>query len=1105
MELKTFGEDDFDPKKWINRAWSSSGNQEKEVFVANTVSRLQLYMKQLTNSLDETTTQIVNSIPRTLQDAAALQLEGALLQQKLLSLEEKVEGVEEQTGHSILSLQRIDQLKSRLENAASALREADKWAALATALEDVLESGVPNKPEELEALAGQVTALTHSLEVLTEASDYESKRLQLEALYNRLEAALSAPFLTALDQGDKERTACYVSLFRGMNRASSAARCWRRSVCASLATQWRRSAGQPSPRVAALAGKGEAHTHVEWLTNVLKSETPYAELVRLYTDLLHSLDPSPAKVVSASLKLCSDPEEGILLLTELRRDIDEFLVSIRAVIDGPAKNKEVVPTSTLQELGVAAYAPLKALLPKYTDLQRQVFLAYLEGPQLRQDDILEQSRAILTVSERCEGWLDAAYGKAKKIAGDAAWPHYAPTVEAFFTALCGLISSHSRRIEQEFHTSRGGVLSAACPAAVTLERAAAQALEAAGKPQTYDSGRYLAHAIILRGLISSHSRRIEQEFHTSRGGVLSAACPAAVTLERAAAQALEAAGKPQTYDSGRYLAHAIILRGLISSHSRRIEQEFHTSRGGVLSAACPAAVTLERAAAQALEAAGKPQTYDSGRYLAHAIILRGLISSHSRRIEQEFHTSRGGVLSAACPAAVTLERAAAQALEAAGKPQTYDSGRYLAHAIILRGLISSHSRRIEQEFHTSRGGVLSAACPAAVTLEQAAAQALEAAGKPQTYDSGRYLAHAIILRGLISSHSRRIEQEFHTSRGGVLSAACPAAVTLERAAAQALEAAGKPQTYDSGRYLAHAIILRGLISSHSRRIEQEFHTSRGGVLSAACPAAVTLEQAAAQALEAAGKPQTYDSGRYLAHAIILRGLISSHSRRIEQEFHTSRGGVLSAACPAAVTLERAAAQALEAAGKPQTYDSEQPTHALTDLPALLLDADVRCNLAARRAEPPGALSALRRAAARLRALARDIVRGPVDAQLDKIPSLNVWSDNDALSTDLPDFSLSPQEYITEIGQYLMTLPQHLEMHLSEKQAPWQFLSEICTHTCEVYAEKILNIRNMDALGTKRCLTDIVYLSSVVEDLGTAVTPSLKNLERSLRAATPQHE
>ncbi|KAI8427133.1 hypothetical protein MSG28_014754 [Choristoneura fumiferana] len=203
MDLKTFAEDDFDPKKWINRAWNTSGNQEKEVFVANTVSRLQIYMKQLTNSLDETTTQIVNSIPRALQDAASLQLEGALLQQQLARLQDKVRGVEEQTGHSILSLQRIDQLKSRLENAASALREADKWAALATALEDVLEAGVPTEAEGLAALAGQVAALTASLEVLAEAPDYESKRVQLEALYNRLEAALSRGFLAALRAQDK--------------------------------------------------------------------------------------------------------------------------------------------------------------------------------------------------------------------------------------------------------------------------------------------------------------------------------------------------------------------------------------------------------------------------------------------------------------------------------------------------------------------------------------------------------------------------------------------------------------------------------------------------------------------------------------------------------------------------------------------------------------------------------------------------------------------------------------------------------------------------------------------------------------------------------------
>jgi hypothetical protein len=41
----------------------------------------------------------------------------------------------------------------------------------------------------------------------------------------------------------------------------------------------------------------------------------------------------------------------------------------------------------------------------------------------------------------------------------------------------------------------------------------------------------------------------------------------------------------------------------------------------------------------------------------------------------------------------------------------------------------------------------------------------------------------------------------------------------------------------------------------------------------------------------------------------------------------------------------------------------------------------------------------------------------------------IWTSSsagDALTSDLPSFSLTPQEYVTRIGQYLMTLPQQLE-------------------------------------------------------------------------------
>ncbi|XP_068625926.1 conserved oligomeric Golgi complex subunit 7 [Battus philenor] len=674
MDLKTFADDDFDSKKWINRAWSVSGNQEKEVFVSNAVTRLQLYMKQLTNSLDETTTQIVNSVPRILQDASSLQVEGALLQQKLVTLEQQVQGVEQQTGQSIESLQRIDRLKSRLETAASALREADKWAALATSLEDILEAGVPTSGDKLAELSEQVAAMTASLEVLSDAPDYEFKRVQLETLYNRLEAAVSPPLIDALTQMDAERTCAYVSLYRGMGRGRSAARCWRRAAATRLAADWRRAHAH-STRLLARMLTDDGERQVEWLSTVLQAETPLTELMRLYTDVLLSLDPSPTKIVSASFKLCQSPEEGMTLLVDLKTDTDELVSSIRAIIDAPRPNKETLPTSILRELGRVIYVPLRELMPKYTELQAQLFLANLEASQLKeQEDLLEYSRALLSVAERCEGWLGAAYARGRTIAGDVIAPFYAPAVESLASAMLSLINSHSRRIETKFL----------------------------------------------------------------------------------------------------------------------------------------------------------------------------------------------------------------------------------------------------------------------------------------------------------------------------------AAVTAGRST---------------------------------------------GVLSESFPAALALEAAAAE---------------------LLRVL--------------------------------AARQEVETGG-------ENPEHPLEDLRSLLLDSD------AQRAEPPGlppSTNGLQRAREQLRALARAVLRNPVDVQLDKIPQLAVWHNNDALSTDLPDFALSPQEYITEIGQYLMTLPQHLEMHLPEKQAPWQFLSEVCTHTCEVYAEKILNIRNMDALGTKRCLTDIVYLSSVVEDLGTSITPALKNLEKSLRAAAPGH-
>ncbi|GBP52735.1 Conserved oligomeric Golgi complex subunit 7 [Eumeta japonica] len=745
-DLKTFTEEDFDPKTWINTTWSASGSDNKKEFVTKTVSKLQLYIRQLSNSLNEATDQIMTTLPRVAYDFDCMKMEANLLVEKFEQLHGKVEYIEEKTGESIRSLQRIDTLKSRLENAASALKEADKWAHLATSLENILENGVPTSGEKLEQLTEQV---------LSETADYESKQVQLEGLYNRLEAALGPALIDALAQRNTSNAAALVATFIAMSRGAAPIRYWRRVEASQLAAGWQRPQ-QPTTALRELRAELAHHAYdqVEWLKNVLKCTEPMHELVRLYTDLLLSLDPSPSKIVSASLKHCSTPQDAIELLTDVRMDIDGFVSNFNSLLDVDKRKEGCILPAAFKELGKVLYAPLKDSLEMYIELQAQVLTSYLKSGELEQADPLEKARAIQSIVERSDAWFANAHSAARKLAGTAVYPYFIPAVEAYISALCSQLSATNRQIETEF------------------------------------------------------------------------------------------------------------------------------------------------------------------------------------------------------------------------------------------------------------------------------------------------------------------------------------------------------------------------LSSSAKGLAQ-------GVLSSTFPASLILGSAATALLS------------------VLASLREELMKNLETE-------------------------------------DPKDLSPLPSLELLLLDDDDRNMLLGLRkgSGTPWAASAedISRLCRTLRSLAVNILLEPVALQLEKIPHLKVWTANDPLTADLPDFALSPQEYITVVGQYLMTLPQHLEPHMTEKQDPWQFVNEslisyritaysylpppqpgvggkrslpssfrfpsslpppshylhprppsrgvgeleaaapvhrsslvdfVCTQTCDMYSDKILNVRNLDELGTKRCLTDIAYLSSVLEDLGCSITSSLKNLEKSLRATTPK--
>eukprot|EP00095_Tigriopus_kingsejongensis_P003579 maker-scaffold140_size315649-snap-gene-2.23 protein:Tk03579 transcript:maker-scaffold140_size315649-snap-gene-2.23-mRNA-1 annotation:"conserved oligomeric golgi complex subunit 7" len=151
-----------------------------------------------------------------------------------------------------------------------------------------------------------------------------------------------------------------------------------------------------------------------------------------------------------------------------------------------------------------------------------------------------------------------------------------------------------------------------------------------------------------------------------------------------------------------------------------------------------------------------------------------------------------------------------------------------------------------------------------------------------------------------------------------------------------------------------------------------------------------------------------------------------------------------------------------------------------------------------------------------------IIFHPIQEELNGVAELDVWKSSsagsDSTEQDMPDFSFSPQEYITQIGQYLMTLPQHLEPYMTNEnpalartfqervfpycsgigenseQNPADFiLACIANASCDTYQGVILKIPTLSTNSNKQLACDVAYLGDILEDLGHSLSEGLRNI------------
>ncbi|XP_011299070.1 conserved oligomeric Golgi complex subunit 7 isoform X1 [Fopius arisanus] len=161
----------------------------------------------------------------------------------------------------------------------------------------------------------------------------------------------------------------------------------------------------------------------------------------------------------------------------------------------------------------------------------------------------------------------------------------------------------------------------------------------------------------------------------------------------------------------------------------------------------------------------------------------------------------------------------------------------------------------------------------------------------------------------------------------------------------------------------------------------------------------------------------------------------------------------------------------------------------------------------------------------------EVIFAPIFTQLVLIQRAPAWFGDGAkvqgLSSDLPDYSFAPQEYITQVGQYLMTLPQHLEPFLLRdnpslvhalRAADAQYtqgsaeggftatlLGIVAKGTCQMFQDQALGICELNTGACKQLATDIDYLGNVLEELGLPLSDNLQQMSTLLRLSPEDYQ
>ncbi|KAK5850741.1 hypothetical protein PBY51_001593 [Eleginops maclovinus] len=429
MDFSKFLDDDFDVKDWVNGAFKvvqKDAPGKADTHAATLVMKLQLFIQEVNNAIEESSNQALQNMPRVLRDVEALKQEASFLKEQMVMVKEDIRKFEQDTVQSMQVLVEIDQVKGRMQVAAEALQEADKWSTLSADIEETF------KTQDMAVISSKLTSMQNSLAMLVDTPDYSEKCVHLEALKNRLEALASPQIVATFNSMSLDQAKLFVKVFTEIDRMPQLLAYYYKCHKGQLVSIWQDLSQSELNLNQQLSEFYDTllsswHSQLQWSSQVFKN--PYEVVTVLLIQTLGAMVPSIPVCLSSALERTAQ-EQRLDTLLELHHTTSTFGHSLEAAMLPHLGENNLLKVN---ELVSALYDPYKPYQLQYGDLEEAHLLIQISAVPLEHGEVIDCVEELSHSVGKLFGLASAAVDRCVKLTDGLAVCGLLKALKALFT------------------------------------------------------------------------------------------------------------------------------------------------------------------------------------------------------------------------------------------------------------------------------------------------------------------------------------------------------------------------------------------------------------------------------------------------------------------------------------------------------------------------------------------------------------------------------------------------------------------------------------------------------------------------------------------------